>query len=89
MAIIAFVAIYALLGGPALTINSWLGDQNQFIQPGTEPADQKAGCEDMQPEESSLKSEILLSFTFTFVTEEEVGRKDFPSLSAIAFALLV
>ena len=28
------VAIYALLGGPALTINSWLGDQNQFIQPG-------------------------------------------------------
>ena len=35
MSIISFVAIYALLGGPALTINSWLGDQNQFIQPGS------------------------------------------------------
>ena len=35
MSMISFVAIYALLGGPALTINSWLGDQNQFIQPGT------------------------------------------------------
>ena len=34
MSIISFVAIYALLGGPALTINSWLGDQNQFIEPG-------------------------------------------------------
>ena len=33
MSIISFVAIYALLGGPALAINSWLGDQNQFIQP--------------------------------------------------------
>ena len=35
MLMISFVAIYALLGGPALTINSWLGDRNQFIQPGT------------------------------------------------------
>ena len=36
MSIISFVAIYALLGGPVLTINSWLGDRNQFIQPGTQ-----------------------------------------------------
>ena len=34
MSMISFVAIYALLGGPALTINSWLGDRNQFIEPG-------------------------------------------------------
>ena len=38
--LITFVVIYALLGGPALTINSWLGDQNQFIQPGpSDPSD--------------------------------------------------
>ena len=34
MSMISFVAIYALLGGPALTINSWLGDRDQFIEPG-------------------------------------------------------
>ena len=34
MLVISFDPIYALLGGPALTINSWLGDRNQFIQPG-------------------------------------------------------
>ena len=34
MLMISFVAIYALLGGPALTINFWLGDRNQFIEPG-------------------------------------------------------
>ena len=28
LSLIPFVAIYALLGGPALTINSWLGDRN-------------------------------------------------------------
>jgi len=33
--LIQFVAIYALLGGPALTISSWLGDRNQFIEPGS------------------------------------------------------
>ena len=31
---IPFVTIYMLLGGPALGINFWLGDRNQFVQPG-------------------------------------------------------
>ena len=34
LSLIPFVAIYALLGGPALTQSSWLGDRNQFIEPG-------------------------------------------------------
>ena len=34
LSLIPFVAIYALLGGPALTISSWLGNRNQFIEPG-------------------------------------------------------
>ena len=34
LSLIPFVAIYALLGGPALTKSSWLGDRNQFIEPG-------------------------------------------------------
>ena len=38
MSMISFVAIYVLLGGPALTINSWLGDRNQFIEPGLSPS---------------------------------------------------
>ena len=36
LSLIPFVAIYALLGGPALTKSSWLGDRNQFIEPGSE-----------------------------------------------------
>ena len=51
LSLITFVAIYALLGGPALTIISWLGDRNQFIEPGRHlPLSGTTSVEQLRPD---------------------------------------